>query len=50
MDFKIEIDASIDDEEAHLMQFAHDTIQRVLRGTKIRVNNITITNAEQGNT
>lgn len=46
MDFKIEMDVRIDDDEAHLMHFAPDTLRNALAGTKIVVDRISVTKKE----
>ena len=40
MDFKIEMDVHIEDEDAHLMFSAPNTIQNALRNTKIKIDRI----------
>jgi hypothetical protein len=50
MKFKIEMDVHIDDDEAHLMHFVPDKLNRAFDGTKIVIDRVLVTKEPEKNT
>jgi hypothetical protein len=48
--FKIEMDVRIDDDEAHLMTFVPEKLNRAFDNTKVHIDRICVTKEEEKNT